>query len=87
MLLEHPQVALCAVIGRPDEQWGEAVHAVVVPRPGQSPTAEALRAHCRQSLAGYKCPRGIRLVESLPMSPTGKILKNRLRESLARQGG
>ena len=87
VLMEHPQVALCAVIGLPDEQWGEAVHAVVVPRPGQSPTAEALRTHCRQSLAGYKCPRGISLAESLPMSPTGKILKNRLRESLARQGG
>ena len=87
VLMEHPQVALCAVIGLPDGQWGEAVHAVVVPRPGQLPTAEALRAHCRQSLAGYKCPRGISLVESLPMSPTGKILKNRLRESLASQGG
>ena len=87
VLMEHPQMALCAVIGLPDEKWGEALHAVVVPRPRQSPKAEELRAHCRQSLAGCKCPPGISLVESLPMSPTGTILKSRLRESLALQGG
>ncbi|SDM08477.1 long-chain acyl-CoA synthetase [Oryzisolibacter propanilivorax] len=87
VLMQHPQVALCAVVGLPDATWGEAVHAVVVPRPGPPPSAEQLRAHCRTQLAGFKCPRGISVAESLPMSPAGKILKNRLRESLARAGG
>lgn len=80
VLQRHPAVASCAVIGIPHPQWGEAVHAVVVPRPGQSVDAQALRAHCKQWLAGYKCPKTVTFSEALPMSAAGKVLKNRLRE-------
>ncbi len=83
VLMRHPAVALCAVVGVPDAQWGEAVHAAVVLRPGQACAPEALRQHCREHLAGYKCPRVVHVLEALPLSPTGKILKNRLRAQLA----
>ena len=56
-LARHPAVAACAVIGVPDERWGERVHAVVVTAPGATTTADELRAHCRELIAGYKCPR------------------------------
>lgn len=79
-LAQHPAVAACAVIGIPSEQWGEAVHAVVVPKPGQHPTAEALIAHCKALIAGYKCPRSIELRDALPLSGAGKVLKTKLRE-------
>ncbi len=85
VLMRHPAVALCAVVGRPSAEWGEAVHAVVVPRPGQLPDAQSLRAYCHDHLAGFKCPKTLDIVEALPLSPTGKILKNRLREQLALQ--
>jgi long-chain acyl-CoA synthetase len=83
----HPDVQQAAVIGVPDVQWGEAVHAVVVPRP-QAPAdamlADALRAWCRERLAGYKCPRGFSFVPELPMSAAGKVMKNVLREQVRR---
>ncbi|WP_367067078.1 long-chain-fatty-acid--CoA ligase [Oryzisolibacter sp. LB2S] len=82
-LMRHPAVALCAVVGVPDAQWGEAVHAAVVLRPEQTATPEALRAHARAQLAGFKCPRVVHVLDALPLSPTGKVLKNRLREQLA----
>lgn len=87
VLLRHPDVAMCAVIGLPHAQWGESVHAVVVPRPGRTPNVEALRAHCREHLAGFKCPKTLDLAEALPLSPTGKVLKNRLREQCAATPG
>ena len=83
VLMQHPDVAQCAVIGVPHAQWGEAVHAVVVPRPGRSPGLQSLRAHCRAQLAGYKCPASMELADALPLSPTGKVLKNRLRARTA----
>jgi long-chain acyl-CoA synthetase len=68
-----------AVFGVPDERWGEAVHAVVVP--SAAVTVEELIAHCRASLGGFKVPRTIELRdEPLPKSGAGKLLKNRLRE-------
>jgi long-chain acyl-CoA synthetase len=77
---QHRDVAECAVIGIPDEQWGEIVHAVVRPKPGTSPTAEAIIAHCRTLIAHYKCPRSITIRnEPLPVSGAGKILKTELR--------
>jgi long-chain acyl-CoA synthetase len=71
---------MCAVIAIPDEKWGEAVHAIVVPRPGQSIVGEEIIAYCRQQIAGYKCPRTVEIRhEPLPMSGAGKILKRELR--------
>ncbi len=70
-----------AVIGIPDERWGETVHAVVVPREGVVLTAEQLTAHCRTQIAGYKCPRSVEIrSEPLPLSGAGKVLKTVLRE-------
>ncbi|HKY90728.1 MAG TPA: long-chain fatty acid--CoA ligase [Nevskiaceae bacterium] len=80
-LAQHPGVASCAVIGIPDAHWGEAVHAVVVRKPGTDDVDEdELRAHCRRLIAPYKCPRSVEFRESLPMSGAGKILKTTLRE-------
>jgi acyl-CoA synthetase (AMP-forming)/AMP-acid ligase II len=80
-IYEHPGVQECAVIGVPSEQWGEAVHAVVVPRPGASLTAEQIIEHCRQRIAGYKLPRSVSFrSEPLPVSGAGKILKTELRK-------
>ncbi|QLY30580.1 acyl-CoA synthetase [Nocardia huaxiensis] len=78
-IAKHPGVAAVAVIGLPDEQWGERVHAVVVPMPGSSPTAEEIRAHTKELIAGYKAPRTVDFAESLPISGAGKILKRDLR--------
>jgi long-chain acyl-CoA synthetase len=76
---QHPAVRECAVIGVPDPQWGESVHAVVVLRDGMTTDAESLIAHCRLLIAGYKCPRSIEFRAELPTSAAGKILKNELR--------
>lgn len=76
----HPAVASCAVIGIPDDKWGEAVHAVVVLKAGQSATIEIIREHCKQHIAGYKCPRSVEFRDSLPLSGPGKVLKYQLRE-------
>ncbi len=81
-LRSHPQVRLAAVIGVPDARWGEAVHAAVVMADGANANADALRAWCRERLAGYKCPRGISFLSELPMSAAGKVLKNVLREQV-----
>ena len=78
-LARHPAVAMCAVIGIPDERWGEAVHALVVTRPGASATEEEIRAHCRELIAGYKCPKTVEFRSELPLSGAGKILKKDLR--------
>jgi acyl-CoA synthetase (AMP-forming)/AMP-acid ligase II len=80
-LYQHPDVGQCAVIGIPDDKWGELVHAVVVPRDGASPDAEELVVHCRRLIADYKCPRSIGFRhEPLPLSGAGKVLKAELRK-------
>lgn len=76
----HPDVLQCAVIGIPDERWGETVHAVVVRRPSASLEIEDIIAHCRGLIAGYKCPRSVEIRdEALPLSSVNKINKTALR--------
>ncbi|MDP9139380.1 MAG: long-chain-fatty-acid--CoA ligase [Pseudomonadota bacterium] len=79
-LAQHPAVQACAVIGIPSPQWGESVHAVIVRKPGVDVTPDALIAHCKSLIAGYKCPRSIDFIEALPLSGAGKVLKTALRE-------
>ena len=80
-MYQHPEVAQCAVIGVPDDKWGERVHAIVVPRPGRNPEPAELIAHCRRLIADYKCPRSISFrEEALPLSGAGKVLKTELRK-------
>ena len=80
VLLRHPEVLQCAVIGIPDEHWGEAVHAVLQVRPGSLVTSADLAAHCEPLIANYKRPKSYDLrEESLPLSGVGKILKTELR--------
>ncbi|WP_168454914.1 class I adenylate-forming enzyme family protein [Sphingopyxis microcysteis] len=76
----HPAVAANAVIGIPHEQMGETVHVALVLRPGCELTLDALQAHCRALIAGYKVPRSMEVRPSLPLSGAGKILKTELRE-------
>jgi len=78
-LYRHPAVLACAVVARPDARWGETPLAYVELRPGAAVTAEALVAHCRGLLAGYKVPRDIRF-EEIPKTSTGKIQKFVLRD-------
>jgi acyl-CoA synthetase (AMP-forming)/AMP-acid ligase II len=79
VLVEHPAVAEVAVIGTPDDHWGERIRAVVALVPGQTATAEEIIAFTRERLAAYKCPRDIDFVDALPRNPSGKILKRDLR--------
>lgn len=82
VLFAHAAVAEAAIIGLPDERWGEAVCAVVVLKAGQHATSEELVAHCRARLAKYKAPKHVVFVDALPRNAAGKVLKTRLREEV-----
>jgi acyl-CoA synthetase (AMP-forming)/AMP-acid ligase II len=80
-VISHDAVQDVAVIGIPDEEWGEAVHAIIVLQPGQSLEIQELLDHCRERIAGYKLPKGITFREEpLPLSGAGKVLKIELRK-------
>jgi acyl-CoA synthetase (AMP-forming)/AMP-acid ligase II len=79
-LAQHPAVHACAVIGLPDPKWGEKVSAVIVRRPEHTATAEEIIRHCRTLIAGYKVPKEVCFVQSLPMTSTGKVLKRAVRD-------
>jgi acyl-CoA synthetase (AMP-forming)/AMP-acid ligase II len=82
VLFEHPAVLDAAIIGLPDETWGEAVSAVIVPKEGVELDEDELRSFCRQKLAGYKVPRRIIIEKELPRNASGKILKYQLRQKM-----
>jgi acyl-CoA synthetase (AMP-forming)/AMP-acid ligase II len=76
----HPKVLNAAVIGLPHDIWGEAVAAVVVPRSGKTLEEQELIKFCRENLADYKSPKAIIIVDKLPLSTAGKVLRRELRE-------
>jgi acyl-CoA synthetase (AMP-forming)/AMP-acid ligase II len=79
-LLRHAEVSLCAVIGKPDAEWGERVHAIVVRTVNSEVTAAELIEHCRRWIARYKCPRTVEFRDRLPTSAAGKLVKHVLRD-------
>jgi acyl-CoA synthetase (AMP-forming)/AMP-acid ligase II len=86
VLARHPAVADVAVLGRPDPAWGEAVHAVIIPAPGQAASAQEIIAWSRDQLAHFKCPKTIEFTTALPRTTTGKVLKRELRAQLIPPG-
>ncbi len=79
-LMPHPDILDVAVIGVPDDRWGETVKAVVVARPGSRPDPSEIIVFCRSRLAHFKCPTSVDFVDALPRNPSGKVLKTELRE-------
>jgi long-chain acyl-CoA synthetase len=82
-MLTPPAISLVAVIGVPDDHYGEEVRAVVVLKEGQQATPEEIIAWCKEQMAAYKYPRQVEIRDSLPMTATGKILKKELKAEIA----
>lgn len=83
VIYRHPAVEECAVVGVPDEKWGERVHAIVVPKSGQKIDPAGLIDFCREYVAGYKCPKTVEIrSKGLPRSAAGKVLKAALRAEI-----
>jgi fatty-acyl-CoA synthase len=87
VLLAHPAVQDCAVIGLPDEKWGERVTAIVQPRPGHTVTAEEVRAYVKASLGSVKAPKQVEVWADLPRSKVGKVLKAEIKSQLTGLAG
>jgi acyl-CoA synthetase (AMP-forming)/AMP-acid ligase II len=79
-LLTHPRVQESAVFGLPDPKWGEKIHAAVVLKPGEQATADELLAYAKEKLPGYKRPKVIYFLDTLPRNPSGKVLKYKMKE-------
>jgi fatty-acyl-CoA synthase len=79
-LYQHPAVLECAVVGIPDEKWGEAVHAIVVLKPAMKATGEELILFCKERIARYKSPKSVEFLSELPKTGSGKIEKKKLRD-------
>ena len=86
VLYEHDAVLEAAVVGRPDDRWGEVPVAYVALRPNANVTADELIDHCRRELARYKVPKEVTFIEALPRNPSGKVLKRELRQ-VRHEGG
>jgi long-chain acyl-CoA synthetase len=82
VLYTHPAVLECSVVGTPDERWVEIVHAVIVLRGGASASAEEIIEHCHHDLAGYKCPKKVTFLPSLPKTAIGKISRKSIKEMI-----
>jgi len=80
VLQKHPKIEEVAIIGVPDDEWGEQPLCVAVLKPGTTSTPEELMEYCRVNLASFKRPRSVVFCDELPRNPMGKILKKQLRE-------
>ena len=81
IILEHPAVENVVVIGVPDEDWGSTVRAVVIKKPGKEVTAQEIMDFCKGKMAGYKKPRSVVYADEFPISPVGKVLRQKIRDA------
>ena len=85
VITTHHKVFEVAVIGLPDEKWGEVVTAIITPKPGETITEEEIIEYCKKNLAGYKCPKIVKFVDNIPKNPAGKIVKSKLKKLYEKQ--
>ena len=80
ILYQHPAVLEAAVVAEPDEKWGEAIEAVVAPKPGATAVEADIIAFCKDRVARYKAPKSVDFTDDLPKNSAGKILRKQIRE-------